>query len=267
MQTLKSIQTADKLYNTGDRPVLVMCSDMQDYVCKYALGGNATNLFCEYVAASFLRLWQLPVPDFTFVNVNYEHVKHFGLPKHFFDKTCFGSKYSRFYQELTHFTDLPDIKKQKGYSENRDNLLKIALFDLWIANEDRNYNNLNLLIDVQDNYNFLPIDHGAIFNTRSLEWKISLLTENECLTDIPLIKLLFQNTDFNRDYIQNLKEYFYLCTLECKKNFDEILKFVPLNWNIDLEVASHKINNELFNSNWEEKVIDTFLEYINSPFL
>ena len=267
MQTLTSIQTANRQYKTGDRPVLVLCSDMQEYVCKYALGGNATNLFCEYVAASFLRLWQLPVPDFTFVKVNYEHVKHFGVPKHYFDKTCFGSKYSRFYQELTHFTDLPDIKKQKGYLENRDNLLKIALFDLWIANEDRNYNNLNLLIDVHDNYNFLPIDHGAIFNNRLMDWKMSLLTENECLTDIPFIKLLFQNTDFNRDYIQNLKEYFYLCTLECKNNFDEILKIIPPDWNIDLAVVSHKINNELFNKNWEEQVINTFLEYINSPFL
>lgn len=68
MQTLKSIQTADRLYNTGDRPVLVMCSDMQDYVC--------------------------------------------------FDKTCCGSKHSRNYQELTHFTVKPDLKKQKGYLEN-----------------------------------------------------------------------------------------------------------------------------------------------------
>ncbi|MFW9598564.1 MAG: HipA family kinase [Paludibacter sp.] len=267
MQTLKSIQTADRLYNTGDRPVLVMCSDMQDYVCKYAQGGNATNLYCEYVAASFLRIWKLPVPDFAFVNLNYEHVKHFGLPKHYFDKTCFGSKYSRSFQELTHFTDNPDLKKQKGYLQNRDTILRIALFDLWIANEDRNYNNLNLLIDVQNNYNYLPIDHGAIFNTRSLDCELSLLTENECLTDVPLMKLLFQNTDFNREYIQNLKEYFYLCTLECKNNFDEILNLVPENWNFDLKVATHKINNELFDKNWEAKVMNTFLEYINSPFL
>ena len=81
------------------------------------------------------------------------------------------------------------------------------------------------------------------------------------------MKLLFQNTDFNREYIQNLKEYFYLCTLECKNNFDEILNLVPENWNFDLKVATHKINNELFDKNWEAKVMNTFLEYINSPFL
>jgi len=81
------------------------------------------------------------------------------------------------------------------------------------------------------------------------------------------MKLLFQNTDFNREYVQNLKEYFYLCTLECKNNFDEILNLVPENWKIDLKVATHKINNELFEKSWEAKVINTFLEYINSPFL
>lgn len=266
MQTLTSIQTANRQYQTADRPVLVLCSDMQEYVCKYA-SGNATNLFCEYVAASFLRIWQLPVPDFAFVKLKYEHLKQFSISKHSVEKTCFGSKYSRFYQELTHFTDLPDLKKQKGYDVHRGNLLKIALFDFWIANEDRNYNNLNLLIDIKDNYNFVPIDHGAIFNTRTMDWQMSLLTENECLTDTPLVKLLFQKMDFSRDYIQNLKEYFYLCTLECKKNFDEILKLIPPDWNFDLAAASHKIKNELFSANWEDQVIETFLEYINSPFL
>ena len=124
-----------------------------------------------------------------------------------------------------------------------------------------------MLIDLESNYNYLPIDHGAVFNTRSMDCQLTLLTENECLTDVPLMELLFQKSDFNREYVQNLKEYFYLCTLECKNNFDEILNLVPKNWNIDLKVASFKINNELFEKSWEVRVINTFLEYINSPFL
>lgn len=267
MQTLKSIQAANRIYETGDRPVLVLCENMKEYVCKYAIGGNATNLFCEYVGASFLRLWKIPVPNFAFIKINYNHIKHFGISGHSIEKTCFGSQFSRYYQELTHFTDMPDIKKQKGYKENRDNLLKIALFDIWIANEDRNYNNLNLLIDVHDNYNFVAIDQGAIFNTRSMDWRMSLLTENECLTAIPLLNQIFTKADFSREYIQNLKEYFYLCTLECKQNINEILNSLPVDWNIDFKVATNKISNELFSHEWEKQVIETFLEYINSPFL
>jgi len=96
---------------------------------------------------------------------------------------------------------------------------------------------------------------------------MSLLTENECLTAIPLLKQIFTKADFSREYIQNLKEYFYLCTLECKQNINEILNSLPVDWNIDLKVATNKISNELFSHEWEKQVIETFLEYINSPFL
>jgi len=72
---------------------------MQDYVCKHALNGNAVNLICEYIAASFLMVWELSVPDFCFINVNYEHVKHLAIPKYHVDKTCFGSKFNKNFVE------------------------------------------------------------------------------------------------------------------------------------------------------------------------
>ncbi|HZK92801.1 MAG TPA: HipA family kinase [Prolixibacteraceae bacterium] len=266
MQTLSGIQTANLQYDTLEKPVLILCNDMQEYVCKHALGADAMNLFCEYVADSFLRLWKLPVPDFAFVKINYDHVKQFGIPQRLTEKTWFGSKYSQFYQELHLFTDTPDVSKQKGYLDNRDNLLKIALFDIWMANEDRRYDHLNLMIDVSRNYDFVPIDHGAVFNTRTMNYPLTLLTEDECLTSIPLMQLLFPKMAVSKEYILKLKEYFYICTSECKQNFDEILSTLPLDWNIDLTVATHKVNSELFTSEWEEQVIKTFLEYIRSPF-
>lgn len=266
MQTLSSIQTANRQYDTLEKPVLILCNNMQEYVCKHAIGAEAMNLFCEYVAASFLRIWELPVPDFAFVKIKYDHVKQFGIPRRLIEKTWFGSKHSHFYQELSLFTDTPDISKQKGYVDNRDNLLKIALFDIWMANEDRRYNHLNLMIDVLHNYAFVPIDHGAVFNNRTMNFPMALLTENECLTDIPLIQLLFPKMAVDKDYIQRLKDNFYLCTGECKQNLDDILSFLPTDWNIDLPVVTRKINNELFTAEWEEQVIETFLKYIRSPY-
>jgi hypothetical protein len=79
MQTLSSIQTANRQYDTGERPVLIMCSDMHNYVCKYAGGGDTMKLYCEYIAASFLKIWKLPVPDFAFVAINYDHVKQLDI--------------------------------------------------------------------------------------------------------------------------------------------------------------------------------------------
>lgn len=266
MQQLTSIQTANRQYDTGEKPLLILCSDMHEYVCKHSHGSNGMSLLCEYLAASFLRIWQLQVPDFAFVQVHYDHVKQFHIPKHYVAKPCFGSQYSVYYQELTQYTDNPDIKKHKEYMESRFELLKIALFDLWIANEDRHFNNMNLLVDMQNSYHFVPIDHGAIFNTRTFDTKITLLTENESLTDTSLFKNLLPRKEFSKELITKLKEYFYLCSLQCKQQFHEILSFVPPCWDIDRKVIETKLSDEVFTPEWEASVINTFLDYICSPF-
>jgi len=266
MHTLKSIQTANLQYDTGDKPLLLLCSDMQDYVCKYALNGDARNLVCEYISASFLKVWELPVPEFCFVEVDYEHVKHLGLQKRYFERTCFGSRYNRYLVELTQFTDEPDLKRFAGFAANKLNLLKIALFDIWIANEDRNLNNMNMMVDVQNNYNLVPIDHGAVFNFRQFDSSMSVLTENDCLTSTDLMKHLYPKRDFSREDVDQLKEYFYLCTHNCKLHFHEILSFIPPDWISDLKQVTNKIETELFTKQWEDKVMTAFLEYIHSPF-
>lgn len=266
MQTITSIQTANLQYQTGDSPVLLLCSDMQDYVCKHALNGNAVNLICEYIAASFLKVWELSVPDFCFINVNYEHVKELAIPKHHVDKTCYGSKFSKNYVELTLFNDEPNFKKLDVLPQQKLNILKIGLFDIWMANEDRSYNNLNLLLDVSNGYNLVPIDHGLVLNSRSLDSDISVLTENECITDTDLMKHLHPKRDFNKPFISELKDNFYLCTLKCQQNFDEILNYIPPDWTPDLKKVADKIKNQVFSKKWEDKVVDTFLDYINSPF-
>lgn len=266
MQTLQSIQTANHKYSTGDSPVYLLCSDWEDYVCKHALNGNATNLICEYLSASFLRIWELSVPEFCFVEVDYEHVKHLGIQRRNFEKTCFGSRFSKHFIELTMFNDEPDLKRFAGLAANKLNLLKIVLFDIWIANEDRNLNNMNLLIDVQNNYHLVPIDHGAVFNFRQFDSPMSVITENDCLTDTDLMKHLYPKRDFSREDINQLKEYFYLCIQNCKKNLHEILSFIPPDWTADLMMVTNKIETELFTKQWEDKVMTAFLEYIHSPF-
>ena len=35
IQTLQSIEQVEIVYDTGDKPVLVHCDDMNFYVCKY----------------------------------------------------------------------------------------------------------------------------------------------------------------------------------------------------------------------------------------
>ena len=41
IQHLHSIQNISKQYMTGDLPVLVLCSDKQQYICKYMRPNNS----------------------------------------------------------------------------------------------------------------------------------------------------------------------------------------------------------------------------------
>lgn len=266
MHTVQSIQTANIHYETGDRPILVLCSDMQDYVVKHGLNGNATNLVCEYIAASFLKLWNLPVPEFSFVRVNYDHVKHYAMPKRDVELTCFGSRFDKLFVEISQFNDKADLKRNNISEEQKLNLLKISLFDIWLANEDRNQNNLNLLYDVRNACNIIPIDHGAILNSRSLSSKLELLTESESLVSTDLYRHMFKNHYSTKADISNLKDYFYLCANKCTQNFDEILNNTPADWHSAVDAIKIKFQNEVFSHNWKSTVLHTFLEYINSPF-
>ena len=54
----------------------------------------------------------------------------------------------------------------------------IALFDFWMANEDRNANNYNLMYDVNAHL-FVPIDYGCVFNTATYDYSLSQLTETD----------------------------------------------------------------------------------------
>ena len=48
MTVIQSVQVIQKVYDTGDNPVLVECNDLNSYVCKHNRGQKvATKLFAE----------------------------------------------------------------------------------------------------------------------------------------------------------------------------------------------------------------------------
>lgn len=113
----------------------------------------------------------------------------------------------------------PFVKNQKditlldnGFEDNHsdrkrivkpEELVYIALFDMWLGNDDRNWNNYNLLLESKVNgYHFIPIDHETIFNSNSLRYGINIQTEQDSLVCTPLFKTIVTKrlikTYFNR---------------------------------------------------------------------
>ena len=265
MNNLYSIQSSDKIFETdGSRPILITCNNFDSYVCKYNLNtGSSYRLFCEYIGASFLKLWDLSIPEFVFVKVSKEHIpNNFNIRNiNNFNTTCFGLKHSRSFDEVNNFNDNIPTNKKNLYI-NKNDILLISLFDIWLCNEDRNFNNYNILVDIINNRNFIPIDHEAIFNTRIFNNQLSLLTYNESLLSSQLVKSLFNKKDFDKKFCSDLKETFFENVKLCSNNFVSIINKIPDDWKIDAKFTEQKIFSDIFSKNWLSKSFNLFLEFL-----
>lgn len=258
MKEVESIQPISKQYDTAERPVLVRCSDMNRYVCKYnASSGSPNKLFCELLGAFMGNSWGLAVPEQALVTIKREHIPE-GLSPSFFATPCVGSRFREGVTDVTRLT-FGSIPKTE---QNIEQLALIALFDLWLANEDRNYNNCNLLYDILNN-TFIPIDHGSILNTATMDFPLSQLTSTDTLLYTDLFKhVIQQNKDFfNEEKLLFLKKKFYLCIKACKATQEELKQSIPSAWNIRECVIQKKLA-ELFQDKWLEDTWGSFNEFL-----
>ncbi|MEO0058419.1 MAG: hypothetical protein RLZZ312_66, partial [Bacteroidota bacterium] len=94
MHTLHSIAPIQTYYKTlGSAPVLVLCNDFKQYICKYA-DRETSALVREYVASRFLQIWEVPTPKPVWVRVKQAHNEQKTLiADKYFQKNCFGSEY------------------------------------------------------------------------------------------------------------------------------------------------------------------------------
>ncbi len=266
MNTVKSISAPERIFETsGSQPLLVLCDDLNFYVCKYNRwpGSSAIKLLHEVLGGSFAKAWNLAVPEFCLVNIEASHIEDMpGLQPAFFNAECFGSHYNNKYVEVDNFY-AEMSKSDKSRFSNREDFLKIALFDIWMANEDRNFMNYNLLIDVENENRFIPIDHDAIFNTGNLDKGLDLLTEEDSIISTNFTLKLFSRKELqNKEYLNEIQDEYYLCTANCEKQIDTILNEIPLNWRINTKDYATLLKENLFKQQWIDASWKHFLELI-----
>jgi hypothetical protein len=64
IQALYSAKRIEQQFHTGEEPVMVMCSDVNIYVCKYMRSSaTAYKLACELIGAKLAKAWRLTTPD------------------------------------------------------------------------------------------------------------------------------------------------------------------------------------------------------------
>ena len=231
-----------KIYQTGDRPVLILCSDGYHYICKYKQPGCAAyKLVSELIGDSFAKAWGITTPASSLI-INDPIIWDDKGLSHDPVAPLLGSR------KMEGVIDLNEINcySVKVSFFALQQFLRIALFDLWLANEDRTCNNYNLLYDTKDN-GIVSIDYGGIFNSGILTNKVYQLNVADSIIASDLFCRL-RNADL--DSLVNQMRLKYLSTVgKCKKLQQEILDEIPVEWGIDMPVVNKKLE-EIFDNTW-----------------
>lgn len=267
--THKSLYSSERMFTTGDNPILITCQDMSDWVCKHGRMSSSL-LFSEVIGSTFANLWDLKTPQISFVNVLTEHLPNDFLntvQPAFFNKPCFGSLFIEDSQVVDK-TLLASFRNQSFRSKivNKSDLLKIALFDIWIGNEDRHHGNSNLLLDqtLSNEYYFNVFDHGAIFNSNALSYGIQLISDNESIICSDLTQILFKKGKTLTKIVDNLVKDFYLCTLNCENELSNILSEIPVQWGLNVPNLELLIRDNLFKQSWKNECENHFRALIQA---
>ena len=258
--SLESIQDISVMYETGDLPVLVLCSDKQQYICKY-MRPNATiayKLACELIGATFAEAWKINTPPVAFVRIKPVHWTSVNAA-HNASAPAIG------FRKIDGVIDITPTSYRQ-VSANRDTLyqlLKIALFDFWIANEDRTYNNANLLYEIE-NDRLVSIDYGGILNNVSFDYPLAQLTE----TDSILCSDLFAHVSNSvtpkslEIILRRLEQDYQRCITQSRKQL-HMADNMPREWAIPSDKITNKLN-ELLSAAWADATWTNFVECLKS---
>lgn len=176
---LETRQALQEMGSTGHHPVRFVCSDGNIWFCKYVLGEygeyQTDLLYYELIGTTLLRQLGIPTPEVAFVRIMHDSFTKDQIPNNARDMVpgvvAFGSKQmpGDIVDDLWVYQTTTDFKKFK----NPEDLIRIALFDLWVANMDRGkdleflgkhgIHNFNLLTSpVKGGHQLVPIDHASI---------------------------------------------------------------------------------------------------------
>lgn len=259
----------------GSRPLLVSANDYNEYVCKYVKQVPANKLAIELIVSHYAEHWHIFTPKVNLINIQQEHISEEvlrnGVHKKCFDMPLIGSLYYPFSREI----DLPTIEswkqnpKQVKQIVNRQDFLKAALFDLWLANEDRNHNNYNILVSSVNGKRFLNfIDHEKCFNSGGItsENSLCLLTEDETILNTEVLPLLYpKKADLDGDanfVLSRFRDYIS----SCGEFTNEIMGKLPEEWENEVGEVKFGVNGRIFVGKWVNGVEEAFKEYLNTGY-
>lgn len=277
LKSLSSIAPILRIIPTsGSNPVVVLADDMNEYVCKYIGRTPAKKLLIEYLCSAFASIWGISVPEPAFVKILAEHVPGEMLSNSFhaqyFEIPTIGSLNYPESKEIDKsvIASWRSKPSQIKWITNKEDFLQIGLFDLWLANEDRNHNNFNLLLNpIIGGIEVMAIDHEKCFNSGIIDpvRPPYQLTVDESILSSDIVPLLFRQGD----ELDRLKDVilgeFPGWVEACQNQLVEIIQLIPLEWGINREEIEEFLNSNIFAPLWRDETEHNFRQYITDSFV
>lgn len=262
LQYRKAISIIKEITTEGHSPLLVLADDYEKYIIKTTRGRHPDfYLINEFLCHQFLNLWNIPSPDIIAVFVDKSilpgNLSNFNKPS-YFDNICFGSKFIESAYELNEFISTPKSKDFKKI-KNVEVLYLIALFDIWVENDDRKPTNNNILLS--PSLNLVAIDNAFVFSSMSYEdlnADFVSSSYNDTILHSPIGQSLINKVKPDNEWLNDIKDNFYLCIENCKHNYIGILGTIPEELGF-VPALSNKIFDFLFNEQRNEQVFTEFI--------
>jgi hypothetical protein len=264
--TYKKVILVESQYRTGGHsPHKVVADDYSFYVLKLPkTQADVISIQKEVICHALLKEWNVSTPDFLWLQIPEELIE--GelkngklLPYHF------GSSFIENSIDLSSLFSF-DKKVNSREVENLDDLFLIALFDIWVQNDDRKPSNNNLLISpLGAALQLVAIDHAYTFSSMNFTDLNPDYGDgfsfNDSILFAPAGKALVRQTKVDAAWFTTLREKFYLCIEQCKIKFPEISQLFPPEIQID-QTNEEALGHFLFNEDRNTLVFQLFCSII-----
>ncbi len=244
LKYLDAISLQKEIRTEGHSPLLVIASDYNAYYIKNTKGHNpATFLINEFICHYLLKKWDLKTPDISAIGVDNNILNNSLSQFHkssFYNNITFGSKQMDNVIELNNFLELTGKRDFNRFNSPAD-LIKISLFDIWVDNEDRKPTNPNILLQMENNkIDIIAIDNAFTFCSMdydSLNPNFISNTFNDNLLHSSFVKEIIKYDKKQDNWAKEIKDYYYFCINQCRKDYNEIIKNIPssLGFNENLQ--------------------------------
>lgn len=224
--------------DTGDRPIKVIGEDEKIYLIKHNISGHLqSNLIREWICYQLYTHLGIAIPKagLLFFNPMFFSDELKALTGRFNEQVVFGSEWIEARDIKDELYEPSSIKSDRLI--NPEELARFLVMDLWLKNNDRTHNNLNLIVSQRKVY---AIDHAATFDQQRFD-KLADPVIKDYFVEPGEIGELLVNTHYFDYYFVEYHDEFEKVGLElCDKILQientlinkKILHSLPSSWNL-----------------------------------